>query len=225
VLDLVREYENEHDSNAVAVYWEGNKLGFLPMGENVSLAYMMDHGLLLQCHVVYTQPGAQHWEQCFIAVELLVPSNPSFDAYLDHYMDRDDAGYKRRPEYGGVVELPTELQPKDNADRVYKQQAALQLLGELRFVRFLKFLGQGGEHRPAAVVRLLRKVEASGIGILERTFQERVDVLEVRQLNADRFEVTFGHGPGDCSDGGTWLVASNAAHEIISAEQTAFWRP
>jgi len=100
-LDLVREYDNEHDTNAVAVYWEGHKLGFLPMGENVSLAYMLDHGLLLEASVVYTQPECPPWEQLFMAVHLLMPSNPSFDAYIEHYLNRPDAGYKRRPEYGG----------------------------------------------------------------------------------------------------------------------------
>jgi len=102
-LDLVREYDNEHDVNAVAVYWEGQKLGYLPMGENVCLAYMLDHGLLLEASVIYTQPDHQPWEQLFMAVHLLMPSNPSFDAYIDHYMEREDAGYKRRPEYGGEV--------------------------------------------------------------------------------------------------------------------------
>jgi hypothetical protein len=30
-----------------------------------------------------------------------VPATPSFDAYLADYMERPDAGYKLRPEYGG----------------------------------------------------------------------------------------------------------------------------
>jgi len=74
------------------------------MGENVCLAYMLDHGLLLEASVIYTQPDHQPWEQLFMAVHLLMPSNPSFDAYIDHYMEREDAGYKRRPEYGGRCE-------------------------------------------------------------------------------------------------------------------------
>ena len=102
-LDLVREYDNEHDSNAVAVYWEGQKVGYLPMGENVSLAYMMDYGLLLEASVVYTQPEEAPWEQLFMAVHLLMPTNPSFNNYIEHYLDRPDAGFKRRPEYGGEV--------------------------------------------------------------------------------------------------------------------------
>lgn len=107
-LDLVREHDNAHDENAVAVYWEGHKLGYLPMLENVSLAYMLDHGLLLECHVVHTQPEAQPWEQCFIAIDLLVPRHPSFDAYIAHYMARPDAGFKQRPEYDGDVAPDTE---------------------------------------------------------------------------------------------------------------------
>lgn len=71
------------------------------MGENLCLAYMLDYGLLLEAEVVYTAPEEEPWEQCFIAVHLLMPSNPSFDAYITHYMERPDAGYKRRPEYGG----------------------------------------------------------------------------------------------------------------------------
>ncbi|MCB0774204.1 MAG: HIRAN domain-containing protein [Flavobacteriales bacterium] len=105
-LDLVREHGNEHDSNAVAVYWEGHKLGYLPMGENISLAAMLDHGLLLEAEVAYTAPELPPWEQCFFSVYLLLPSTPSFDAYLDEYMARPDAGYKLRPEYGGEEDAP-----------------------------------------------------------------------------------------------------------------------
>ena len=100
-LDLVREHGNEHDSNAVAVYWEGHKLGYLPMGENRSVANLIDHGLLLAAYVLYTAPELPPWEQCFVGVELLLPANSSFDAYLEHYLDRPDAGYKLHQHYGG----------------------------------------------------------------------------------------------------------------------------
>lgn len=102
-LDLVREYENEHDPNAVAVYWRGHKLGYLSMLENKAFANLIDHGLLLSAYVAYTAPELEPWEQCIIAVDALVPSNPSFDAYIEHYNSRPDAGYKHRPEYGGEV--------------------------------------------------------------------------------------------------------------------------
>lgn len=102
-LDLVREYGNEHDPDAVAVHWQGHKMGYLPMGENRALANLIDQGMLLAAHVVYTQPDERPWEQCFVCVELLIPRHPSFDAYLDHYMDRPDAGYRQHQHFGGLL--------------------------------------------------------------------------------------------------------------------------
>jgi len=53
-LDLVREHANELDPDAVAIYWQGHKLGYLPMGENRMLANLIDHGMLLATYVLYT---------------------------------------------------------------------------------------------------------------------------------------------------------------------------
>lgn len=103
-LDLVREYDNEHDPDAVSVYWNGEKLGYLAMFENKALANLIDHGMLLAAYVAYTAPELQPWEQCFIAVELLVPANDNFNEYLEQYLQRPDAGYKRHQHYGGENE-------------------------------------------------------------------------------------------------------------------------
>ena len=89
-LDLVRERANEHDPDAVAVYWQGHKLGYLPMGENRSAANLIDHGMLLAAYVLYTAPELPPWEQCFVGVELLLPANPSFDAYIDQVVSQFD---------------------------------------------------------------------------------------------------------------------------------------
>lgn len=108
-LDLVREYDNAHDPDAVAVYWQGHKLGYLAMFENKALANLIDHGMLLSACVPYTAPELPPWEQCFIAVDMLVPLNDSFADYINHYRDRPDAGYKQHQHYGGEgsVEPPT----------------------------------------------------------------------------------------------------------------------
>lgn len=100
-LDLVREYNNAHDPDAVAVYWQAHKLGYLPMNENRTLANLIDHGMKLAAYVIYTQPEEDPWVQCFIGVQVLVPSNPSFRRYIDHYFERPDAGYKLHQHYGG----------------------------------------------------------------------------------------------------------------------------
>lgn len=109
-LDLVRERNNEHDPDAVAVYWQGQKLGYLPMGENRSAANLIDHGMPLAAYVLYTAPELPPWEQCFVGVELLVPSNTSFDAYITDYLSRPDAGYKLHRHYGGEHDETDEVQ-------------------------------------------------------------------------------------------------------------------
>lgn len=43
-LDLVREPNNSHDTNAVAVYFREEKLGYVPRGENGAVAQMLDRG-------------------------------------------------------------------------------------------------------------------------------------------------------------------------------------
>jgi hypothetical protein len=43
-LDLRREPENPHDANAVAVWWRGRKLGYVPRRENNALAWGIDQG-------------------------------------------------------------------------------------------------------------------------------------------------------------------------------------
>ncbi|MBK9629246.1 MAG: HIRAN domain-containing protein [Flavobacteriales bacterium] len=220
VLDLVREYANAHDTNAVAVYWEGHKVGYLPMGENVSLAYMMDHGLLLECHVVYTQPKERHWEQCFIAVELLIPSTPSFDAYMDHYMDRPDAGYKRRPEYGGSV-VVDELQAK-TGPRELRQAPALSALGDLRLMRLLAFLSSGMEWSPYVVKQVQRAVERKGIGVLTELMDQGDLRLALTVVAADHFLVELNMRGPEGRTGGHWEVVYNAAHEVLRADMRGF---
>jgi len=43
-LELRREADNPHDARAVAVWWRGRKLGYVPRRENSALAWGMDRG-------------------------------------------------------------------------------------------------------------------------------------------------------------------------------------
>lgn len=42
-LQLIREPDNAHDTNAVRVDWQGHVLGYVPRKENAALAWAMDH--------------------------------------------------------------------------------------------------------------------------------------------------------------------------------------
>lgn len=50
-LTLVREAENPHDGNAIAVEWQGHKLGHVPRTDNAALARFMDHGQRLEARI------------------------------------------------------------------------------------------------------------------------------------------------------------------------------
>ena len=43
-LRLVRELENEHDSKAVAIYYDSHKLGYIPSDSNKTISILMDMG-------------------------------------------------------------------------------------------------------------------------------------------------------------------------------------
>ena len=50
-LELVREPDNLHDPNAVAVLWRGRKLGYVPRRENAALAWGLDRGTPLRARI------------------------------------------------------------------------------------------------------------------------------------------------------------------------------
>jgi hypothetical protein len=50
-LELGREADNPHDSNAVSVSWRGRKLGYLPRRENAAAAWGLDRGQELRARI------------------------------------------------------------------------------------------------------------------------------------------------------------------------------
>ena len=57
-LDLVREADNATDADAVAVYWRGRKLGYLPRGENLMAASLLDRRRDLSARIQRLAPRA-----------------------------------------------------------------------------------------------------------------------------------------------------------------------
>ena len=50
-LELLREADNPHDANAIAVAWRGRKLGYVPRRDNAALAWGLDRGERLQARI------------------------------------------------------------------------------------------------------------------------------------------------------------------------------
>ena len=69
-LRLVRELSNVHDSNAVAVYFHDEQLGYVPRVENTAVAQMLDRGERLEARI--SELSAEDaWEQIRFTVSLI----------------------------------------------------------------------------------------------------------------------------------------------------------
>jgi hypothetical protein len=67
-LDLVREADNATDADAVAVYWRGRKLGYLPRGENLMAASLLDRRRGLSARIQRLAPRAERNRRLCIEV-------------------------------------------------------------------------------------------------------------------------------------------------------------
>ncbi|MEJ2693592.1 MAG: HIRAN domain-containing protein [Candidatus Thiodiazotropha sp.] len=70
-LHLRREAGNPFDSNAVAVWFRNEHLGYIPRRENRTLARLMDQGSRLEATIVHLLDDRNPWCKIRIRVELL----------------------------------------------------------------------------------------------------------------------------------------------------------
>jgi len=69
-LALIREPDNTYDRQAVAVYWRGNKLGYVPRDENAAVAQMLDRGESLKAEIVRLRESQNPWQRVRFQVVL-----------------------------------------------------------------------------------------------------------------------------------------------------------
>ena len=69
-LVLVREPNNSHDANAVAVYFQKDKLGYVPRGENSAIAQMLDRGERLSATISRLTIDEDPWQRVRFSVFL-----------------------------------------------------------------------------------------------------------------------------------------------------------
>jgi len=70
-LALKRAANNRHDSNAVAVYYQNHKLGYVPRGENSAVAQMLDRGESLKARIVRLSAGEDPWERIRLNISVV----------------------------------------------------------------------------------------------------------------------------------------------------------
>ena len=70
-LALVREPDNPHDSDAIAVHLDGRKVGYVPRRHNTVLARLLDAGKCLQARVLdLNDPEDEPWVDVRVVVEM-----------------------------------------------------------------------------------------------------------------------------------------------------------
>ena len=70
-LKLVREPNNTHDPDAVAVYFLGQQLGYVPRAENSAIAGMMDRGETLEASISKLAVNEDPWQRVRFTVFLV----------------------------------------------------------------------------------------------------------------------------------------------------------
>ncbi len=103
LVDLVREPDNPYDENAIAIYFEDKKIGFVPAESNEVLSRILDAGLLdLQAEITFVERDAATWEQISVAIYALKQKTNSVPEHLtqvekpEYYtIKKDDDTYQR----------------------------------------------------------------------------------------------------------------------------------
>ncbi len=70
-LVLAAEADNPHDPQAVAVFWRGCKLGYLPRTENLVVSRLLARRRALSARVQRLEPEAEHDRRLLIEVVML----------------------------------------------------------------------------------------------------------------------------------------------------------
>ena len=70
-LALIRESSNTHDPDAVAVYFNDQQLGYVPRGENGSIALMLDRGENLEARISKLLIKEDPWDRIRMTISLL----------------------------------------------------------------------------------------------------------------------------------------------------------
>ncbi len=71
-LRLVREPNNPHDPNAIAVYFRNDRLGYVPRRENRALAAMLDRGETMEARITRLQQADNPWQRLRFSIALQV---------------------------------------------------------------------------------------------------------------------------------------------------------
>lgn len=95
LLELVREPDNTHDTCAIALHWQGKKIGYIPASINEMLSYLLDaEALSLFAVITHLEKESQPWENVAVAVYFIQEVNKELPAHAS-YLTRIEAPHYR----------------------------------------------------------------------------------------------------------------------------------
>lgn len=125
-LELRRDRANEHDSNAVGVWFQGKQIGWIPKFQNAQLAWAMDKGKEVQAVITNHDTSADFSKRLFINV---YPADLSEDEDDD---DDDDDPNLAQIQNGRIIPSKTARMsgPRTNTQQLPKENTMLNKIIE-----------------------------------------------------------------------------------------------
>jgi hypothetical protein len=122
LLELVRESNNSYDSCAIALHWQGKKIGFIPASINEMLSFLLDaEALSLFAVITHLEKNSQPWENVAVAVYFIQEVNKELPAHAS-YLTRIEAPHYRtlnnKQPTSGKEKQPTLDDLFENTNRV-----------------------------------------------------------------------------------------------------------
>ncbi len=94
-LELRREPENEYDAFAIALYWQQEKIGFVPADFNETIARLLDASALpLLATITHLKREVKPWENVEVAVYFLQEEKENLPAHAGYLQELASPEYK-----------------------------------------------------------------------------------------------------------------------------------
>jgi HIRAN domain len=109
LLELVREPENEYDECAIALHWQGKKIGFIPASINEMLSILLDAAALsLFAVITHLEKNTQPWENVAVAVYFIQEVNKELPAHASHLTRIEAPHYRTLSKKKDTIKQPTQ---------------------------------------------------------------------------------------------------------------------
>lgn len=109
-IELRREPENQHDDFAIALYWQQEKIGFIPAEYNAIIARLLDASALpLLATITHLNREVKPWENVVVAVYFLQEERESLPTHAKYLSELANPVYKTKAKKINSVKEEEEL--------------------------------------------------------------------------------------------------------------------